>query len=58
LNPPESVAVSVTAEPTVIVAEGVIVVAMLGLALLTVNGSQLLVAALLLASPPNVAEKP
>jgi hypothetical protein len=58
LNPAESVAVSVTAEPTMMVEEGVIVVAMLGLALLTVNGSQLLVAALLLASLLNVAEKP
>jgi hypothetical protein len=58
LNPADSVAVSVTGEPTVIVEEGVIAVAMVGLALLTVNGSQLLVAALLLASLLNVAEKP
>jgi hypothetical protein len=58
LKPADSVAVSVTAEPTVIVEDGVIVVEMVGLALLTVRGSQLLVAALLLASPPNVAEKP
>jgi hypothetical protein len=56
LNPADSVAVSVTGEPTVIVAEGVIVVAMIGVALFTVNGSQLLVAALLLASPLKVAE--
>jgi hypothetical protein len=40
------------------VEEGVIVVAIVGVALLTVSGSQLLVAGLLLVSPLNVAEKP
>ncbi len=58
LKPADRVAVSVTDDPTVMVAEGVITVAMEGLALLTVRGSQLLVAALLLASPLNVAENP
>jgi hypothetical protein len=58
LKPADSVAVSVTAEPTVIVEDGVIVVERPGVALLTVNGSQLLVAGLLLASLLNVAEKP
>jgi hypothetical protein len=44
----------VTAAPV----ESLMIVAMVGLALFTVNGSQLLVAALLLASPLKVAEKP
>jgi hypothetical protein len=49
--------VSVTEDPKVIDAEGVITVVIVGLAKAeTVNGSQLLVAALLLASPLKTAE--
>jgi hypothetical protein len=48
----------VTELPRVIVEEGLMVVLTVGLALFTVNGSQLLVAALLLASLLKVAEKP
>ncbi len=49
-NPPVNVAWSVTEAPTVIVAE-LMVVAMAGVCLLTVNGSHELVTALLLVSP-------
>ncbi len=49
-NPPVRVAWSVTDEPTMIVAE-LMVVVIAGVCLLTVNGSQLLVTALLFVSP-------
>ena len=62
-NPLDIVAVSWTEAPTVTdvtaaPVESLMIVLMVGLALFTVNGSQLLVAALLLASPLKVTEKP
>lgn len=51
------VAWSVTEDPTVIAVCGVVEVAMIGLVLLTVRGSQALVAPLLLASPEYTALK-
>jgi len=62
-NPLDIVAVSWTEVPTAMEVtaapvESLMTVPIVGLALLTVRGSQLLVAALLLASPLKVAEKP
>jgi hypothetical protein len=62
-NPFDVVAVSWTEVPTATEVttapvESLMTVPIIGLALLTARGSQLLVAALLLASPLKVAEKP
>jgi hypothetical protein len=57
LKPPVKEAESVMDWPIKMVAAETVVV-IVGLTLFTVNGSQLLVAALLLASLLNVAEKP
>ena len=62
-NPVLMVAVSWTEVPTLtevttVPVESLMTVAIDGLALLTVRGSQLLVAGLLFASPLKVAEKP